>query len=345
MDPLEDELNLRLLRQLVSGNGVHVNISAVSKEYKIHRTTAKRKVESFYQNGILNSPLYPFPRLYDEYPLLVIAKADMPRSAKAREFYRDDSHIFAAFSCMEGSYNTLLVEFFKDLESYHSWREQIVRENKIPSRENRLPAHADIFSNRLTFKYDPNCFINDMEREFKKEDTFELGGLELNELTFSLLKDLLNGKFIRTNDSAIGRELGVNRKTIRSRIDSLLEQGIIEEPRCFFPNLFIPPDYNLVVSLIEVRSDFEDVRKYLANDNNIPRAVETSTEKYNFLIFSAFKTIEDFFSWGDDLNSRFRDDIGAISNTILSSQTIHTIKPQKVSLGLIERRLWEFKGK
>ncbi len=342
MDPLEDELNLRLLRQLVSGQGVHVNISAVSRELGIHRATAKKKVESFYQNDILNSPLYPFPRLYEEYPLLVLAKADMPRSPKAREFYRDDSHIFAAFSCMEGSYNTLLIEFFKDLESYHSWREQIVRENKIPSRENRLPAHADIFSNKLTFKYDPNCFINSMEKKFKDDKSLNIGGSELDEVTFPLFKALMNGEFIRTNDSAIGRELGVNRKTIRRRIDTLLESGVIEEPRCFFPNLFIPPNYNLVVSLIEVMSNFEDVKRYLAKDDNIPRAVETSTEKYNFLIFSAFETIEDFFDWGNKLNSRFRDDIGAISNTILSSQMIHTIKPQKVSLGFIERRLWAF---
>ncbi len=343
MEILEDELNLRLLRYLLSGEGVHVNINQVSKRLDIHRSTAKRKVESFYENNILNRPFYPFPHLYSEYPLLILAKADMPRTRSATEFYKDDSHIFAAFSCMEGSYNTLLIEFFKDLESYQSWREDIVREEKIPSRETRTPAHTEIFSNKLTFKYEPNCFIDGLKRRFQKNEKLDIGGMKLDDTTFPLLEMLLEGECIRTNNSAIGRKLGSNRKTVARRIDTLLESGIIQEPRCFFPHLLIPPGYNLVVSLIEGKSRVKDIKKYIIKDSNIPRALETSIERYNFLIFSAFETIEDFFGWGEELNSMFQGSIGAISNTILSSKMIHTIKPQKVSLGLIERRLWDLK--
>ncbi|MGM0404916.1 MAG: hypothetical protein ACQEQM_02085 [Thermoplasmatota archaeon] len=343
MEPLEDLLNLKLLRYLISGNFVKANISFLSRELGIHRATVKRKLNMLYVNNILNPPLYPFPYLFEKYPLLVLVKADMPRTSEATDFYKDDSHIFAAFSCMEGSYNTLLIEFFEDLESYHSWREQIVKDKKIPPRENRVPAHADIFSNKLTFKYDPNCFIRAMKVQFEKENSLELGGVHFDDTSFKLLKLLLNGECFRTNASALGREIGADRKTVRRRIDSLIENGIINEPRCFFKNLFVPPGYNLVVSLIEVKSNAESVKKYITRDDHVPRAVETSTEKYNFLLFSAFENIEDFFRWGERLNSKFPGSIGAISNTILSSKMIHTIKPHKVSLGLIEHRLWDLK--
>ncbi|MFO7792924.1 MAG: Lrp/AsnC family transcriptional regulator [Candidatus Saliniplasma sp.] len=341
MEPLDDVLNLKLLRYLVPGRSVHANISHISKELGIHRATAKRKLKMLYDEKILNPPLYPFPYLFEKYPLLVLVKADMPRTAEAANFYKDDSHIFAAFSCMEGSYNTLLIEFFKDLESYHSWREQIVKDKKIPSRENRVPAHAEIFSNKLSFKYDPNCFIRALKKQYEEQGYLEMNGVQLDDTTFKLLELLVRGDCFRTNASAIGREINADRKTVRRRIETLLDRGVIEEPRCFFKNLLVPPNYNLVVSLLEVKSNVDNVKRYIANNDHVPRAVETSTEKYNFLIFSAFKTIEDFFNWGEKLNSRFPGSIGAISNTILSSKMIHTIKPHKVSLGLVERRLWD----
>lgn len=340
MSYLEDELDLRILRYLVSGEGVHVNISAVSRAMRIHRSTAKKRVQGFFERGILNPPFYPFPQLFEEFPLLVIVKADMPRTEDARNFYRDDSHIFAAFSCMEGFYNTLLIEFFEDLENYHSWREQIVKEHKIPERGTRAPAHAEFFSNKLTFKYEPSCFIRGLRREFDEEGEVRLGDDILEDEEFHMFEDLMGGDFIRTNYSYIAREVGSNRKTVKRRIEDLLDEGLVDEPKCFFPNLFVPPGYNLVVVMVEVRSGAEEIKTYLKRDDHVARALETSTERYNFLIFAAFKSVEEFFRWGESLNSRYPEKIGAISKTILSSRMIHLIEPQKVSLGFIERKLW-----
>jgi len=217
MELLEDELNLRLLRYLVSGNGVTVNIRAISKDFKIHRATVKRKIKKLYEKNILSSPFYSFLYLYDVYPLLVLVKADMPRTEEVIDFLKDDSHIFAAFSCMEGPYNTFLVEFFKNLESYHSWREQIVKEQKIPSRENRAPADAYIFSNKLTFKYEPNCFIKDLRKQFDNNGFVELNSIRLDNHNFNILEKLMNGEYIQRNDSFLARELEINRKTVKHR--------------------------------------------------------------------------------------------------------------------------------
>jgi len=345
MELLEDEINLRLLRYLVSGNGVSVNINAISKDLKIHRATVRRRIKDLYEKEILNPPFYFFPYLYEAYPLLVLAKADMPRTKEVIDFLKDDSHIFAAFSCMEGPYNTFLLEFFRSLEAYHSWREQIVKEQKIPARENRAPADVYIFSNKLTFKYDPNCFIREMRRNFDKNGFIEINKIKLDKISFFILENVMNGKYIQRNDAFLSRELNVSRKTVKHRVEVMMQKGIIGKPRCFFPNLFIPPGYNLIVSVIEVKSNIQQIKSYMINNDNISRAQEASTGRYNFLIFSAFKTIEHFFEMGEELVSNFPNDIGGISNTILSSRMIHAIKPQKLSLTWIERKLWNIKNK
>ncbi len=335
----DDELNLRLLRYLLSGEGVHVNVSELSRELDIHWATAKKKLEYLYENGILNTPFYPFIQVFEEYPLLVLVKADMPRSEGIKNFYRDDSHIFAAFSCMEGFYNTFLIEFFEGLEEYHSWRGEIVKQDKIPDRGERTPAHAEFFSNKLTFKYEPNCFIDKMAEEFDKEGFVELAGHKIEGVTFQILERVMRGECIRTNYSSIGRDIGVNRKTVKRRIQNLLEKNIIQRPKCFFPYLLVPPGYNLIVTMIEAISDIDEIKEHLRKDGNIPRAIETSTERYNFLVFSAFESVDEFFKWGERLNSKYPEKIGAISKTILSSKMIHLIEPQKVSLGFVEKKI------
>ncbi len=344
MELLEDELNLRLLRHLVSGEGVRVNLSAVAKHLDVHRATAKRRLNFLFENNIVAKPVYPFPTIFEKYPLLVIVRADLPRNREVIEFIKDDTHIFAGFSCMEGPYNTLLMEFFKDLESYHSWRERIVKEKKLPSRDWRSPADASIFSNKLTFRYAPNCFLEEMRKRYQDKGYVDLGEHRLNSSSFELMERLLQGDFLRTNESLLGRKLGSDRKTVGRRIEYLIDHGIISKPCCFFPNLFIPPGYNLVVTMLEARDRRGEIRDFLKRDPNVSRGIDTSSGRYNFLIFTAFRTIEDFFTWGNTLMDTFPDCIGAVSNTFLSSRMIHNIDPQKVSLGWIERRLWEEKG-
>jgi len=341
MNLLDDDLNLRLLHYLVAGEGISVNIRGLSKELKIHRATVKRKLEFLYNSKILTKPFYPFPYLYEAYPLLILVKADMPRSKDVIDFLKDDSHIFAAFSCMEGRYNTFLIEFFKDLESYHNWREDIVKEHKIPSRYNRSAGDANIFSNKLTFKYDPNCLVFDLQKSFEKNKKLNIKDIALDKNSFNILINVMNGKYIQRNDTFLSSELGINRKTVKKHIDSLMKNNVVNSPKCFFPNLFIPPTYNLVVSMIEVKSRMADIRKYVLRNNNVSRAQEASTGRYNLLLFSAFKKIEDFFDMGEEIFTKYPGMIGAIENIILSSKMIHAIKPQKLSLAWIERRLWE----
>lgn len=341
MDLLDDDINLRLLRYLVSGEGVSVNINSLAKALRIHRMTVKRRLSTLVDESIITQPFYPFSYIYKAYPTLILVKADMPRSKDVIDFFKDDSHIFAAFSCMEGAYNTFLIEYFRDLESYHAWREKIVKEYKIPSREHRSPADATIFTNKLMFKNDPNCLVNDVVQRNKKADSVYVDYKKFDPNESMMLSLLLKGKHIQRNDSFLSSELGVNRKTVKRRVRIMMDEGIIGPPSCFFPNLYVPPGYNLVVSLVEVKSRIADIRKHIMNHHNISRAQEASTGRYNLLLFSAWGQIEDFFQMGEQLIDRFSGSIGAIENIFLSSHMTYTIKPQKISLAWIERKLWE----
>ncbi len=343
MEHLEDEFSLRLLRHLVSGEGVDVNINALAKRLGIHRTTAKNKVKALIDQKILDYPKYPFIHLFQEYPLLVLAWADIPRISQARSFFEEDLNIFAAFPCMEGPYNTLLIEFFEDMESYHSWRETIVKDQKLPRRENRTAAEVYMFSNKLEFKYDPACFLNNMRSEFKSNKKMMIGDHKLDKTDFRIFELLLSGEYIHVNETYLANKLGTNRKKIGRRIEKLLKDNIVAPARCYFPDLLAPPKYNMIISMIELKSNRSEIKKFILADNNIPRALESSIGRYNILLFSAFPAIDEFFEWGDRLINKFPESIGAMSNTILSSRTMHTINAQKVSLGLIEKMLLELR--
>lgn len=345
MNHLEDEFSLRLLRHLVSGDGVKVNINSLAKQVDIHRSTASSRVNALFDNRILDRPRYPFLHLFQEYPLLVIALADIPRTTQATEFFKEDSHIFAAYTCREGPYNTLLIEFFKDMESYHSWRETIVNEQKLPSRENRATAEVYIFSNKLGFKYDPSCFIQHLKNEMRNNKKIMLSGHKLDKKDFQIIELLMKGENVYPNDTYIAKENGTNRKKVQRRISTLISDRVIDEPKCYFPDLLTPPKYNLILTMFELKSKKPQVKKDLLKNNHIPRALESSIGRYNILTFSAFPTIDDFFEWADALANRYHDSIGAMSNIILSSKTPHTINPQKVSIGFIENKLQECKIK
>ena len=123
---LNDRLNLDILENICSGVGVDVNISFLSNTFKRHRNTVKAQIEALFEHKIINKPIYPFIWLYQEYPLLVVVRADLPRTKEIDKFLREDEHIFAAFYIRDEEYDTLLIEYHSDLYAYGQWKKKIV---------------------------------------------------------------------------------------------------------------------------------------------------------------------------------------------------------------------------
>jgi hypothetical protein len=71
LELLEDETNLLLLRSLVSGESLSVNINALSRILRKHRNTIRKEVLRLLEYRVVNPPVCPFFGLHKEYPLLV----------------------------------------------------------------------------------------------------------------------------------------------------------------------------------------------------------------------------------------------------------------------------------
>jgi DNA-binding Lrp family transcriptional regulator len=337
-DLLNDTLNLDILENICSGTGVDVNISALSKTFKKHRNTIKSQVRDLFDLKIINKPIYPFIQLYQEYPLLVVVRADLPKTHEIDKFLREDEHIFGAFYVRDEEYNTLIIEYHSNLYTYGQWKKRIVEENKIPPREIRYPAHALFFSNEHIIKYQPESPIFTIEEKLKSGEKMEFNGLKMNNLSFQILNALVLGIGIRTNENLLAKKLNVHRKTIERRISALLKEKVISNPVCRFPKFFVPPTHILIYCLIEIKKSRDKIIKAIKSDPHIPLALETSMGRYNLLLFKVFLNVEEHFKWEDRYDSRFPDCIGAMKKIFLSPQMTASINQQKVSLNIIRHR-------
>jgi len=343
-DLLNDELNLRLLREICTGNGVEVNISKLSRSLKKHRKTIRDRIDPLFENDIINKPIYPFFWLFKEFPLMVITRADLPRDKITNHFIETDPHIFAAFFKKEEEYNTFIIQYHKDIYGYQQWREGLVREGKLPPREIRYPSDSMFFSNQAFIKYNPSHPIELIENHINKLYT-KINDYKLDKLSLQILKKLVNGIGIQTNENYLSEQLGAHRKTIERRISFLLTEKIILEPTCRFPGFVVPPNYTLVVSLIEIKKNPNKIEKAWDADPRIPLILRASTGRYTHLVFSCFYLNEDQVKWQETYDQRFPGCIGAIKNTFLSPSMTFSIAQQFVSLEIIKRRLEKIRGR
>jgi len=62
---------------------------------KRHRNTIREKVRSLLTHRTVDRPVIHFLALFREYPLLVVAYADLPDDEKVSKWIREDRDIFA----------------------------------------------------------------------------------------------------------------------------------------------------------------------------------------------------------------------------------------------------------
>ncbi|MHA2297947.1 MAG: hypothetical protein ACXAEU_04470 [Candidatus Hodarchaeales archaeon] len=339
---LEDLLNLKILNSLCSGTGIAVNINEISKKFGKHRNTVKAKINEFFDHKIIDRPIYPLQWFFKKYHLLVIEKGDFPRDSKTNEWIEKDPYIWAAFFIKEEEYNTLLFGLHESLYAYQNWRESIIDEKKISMGEIRPYLSEVIISTAQSIiKFDPSASIQIMEENYRKGRHKRINGLKMDDFSFDLLKALLSGKGIRTNENLLAKKLDVHRITVQRRIDNLVKNKIISRPTCHFPRIWVPPEYFFVLSLVEIRKNKDLVLNTLKNDPHVPFIIKTYSGRYNLIIFSNFYRIEDHLAWQEEYDQRFNGSIGAVKNTYLSPAMTFSISQEYVSLVYLQKKLKE----
>lgn len=336
---LENEFNLKLLKLLCSGEGVNFNLSELSIQLRKHRNTIKERTDQLLQHKVIYKPLYPFTQLFKEYPLLVISKDEYFRDELTNTFIENDPHIYAAFFFREEVYNTLTIQFHKDFYSYQTWNDRILSEEKITRSENQHPSDALLFSTKRILKFDPAAPINIITKMCKEGKINRINDYELDSLSLNILKRVLRGKGIRTNENLIARKLNVNRKTVQRKIQTLLEEKILARPVSRFPHVIVPPDFLLIFSLFEIKQYCEDVISSLKNDSHITVLIKGNVGRYNLFSMGTFKTIEDHLEWQEQYSQRFPWCIGAVKDMYLSPVMTFSISQNYVTLKLIEKKL------
>jgi hypothetical protein len=212
-----------------------------------------------------------------------------------------------------------------------------VEENRIPSREKRYPANSIFFSNRKIIKFQPFSSIAIIERSFNNDPHLKMNGLKMNHLTISILKRLLMGEGIRTNENMLSSVLDVHRKTIERRVDLLLEGGIISDPCSRFPHWLVPPDHILVQYMVEIRNHKKHIIRDIIKDPYVPMALHAHTGGYNLLILGVFPNVEDHFLWEEIYNEKFPGCLGRVKKIYLSPKMVRSMDVKKISNGIIDR--------
>jgi hypothetical protein len=342
---LEDETTLRLLTMLVSGECVSVNVNALSKILRRHRTTVRKQVLSLLQNRVVDRPVCPFLGLYREYPLLVIVRADLPDEKPVRDWIVEDPHIFAAYWSRHSEYNMLLFVYHRDVLGYQLWREALAEERRIPPRETRMPSSSIYVSNQLMIKYDPTAAIRLMEDELNEKGRIEINNLKLETEQFNILKHLVSSRVFKINENLLSRQLRIHRKTVMRRIDQLLKERWISEPTCRFPDHLCPPNYVLAYAMLDIVKARDRIHHALRDDPHVSMALRVSIGGYNAIVFSAHPDISAHMDWEQEFGRRFPGCIGRADVSYLSPRNKITIDQQYVSLCAIGDRLARIRGR
>ena len=338
-DILNDELNLRILKMICAGEGVSVNYSYLSKKLKKHRDTIKKRVNALFRNKIINQPVYPFFGQFKIHPLMGLVQADIPLNEQFEKWISTDDHIFAAYRLRRGEYNVLLILFHRNILRYQLWRKSLVKEGKIPPRDIRYPSSASFFSTQMMIKYAPSAAVPLLKEVFEERGKITLNDYKLNKLDLEILDNLANGEGVRINEHFLAKKLGINRKTVRQRIDKLLKENMILRPVCRFSAFFCPPDSVLVIALLEVKKDERELVKYFRKDPHISLAFQICSGRYNYLLFEVFEEVEDHIKWEHELNQRFGGCFGASDAIYLTPNMMINMDQQKVSLEVINKKL------
>ena len=277
---LDDSLNLELLQLICSGEGVEINISELSQRLNKHRNTIAARIENLFSNRIIEKPFHPFPKIFDENPLLVFEKANLPRNQKTNKWIEHDSHIWAAFFVKDEEYNSLLIELHEDLHAFQMWRDSVIGEEwvSLPSGQESISSDAIYLSTKAIIKNDPVASIELLKDQFKRLPELTINGLKMDQLYLDLIEFLVLGNGVWTNPNLLSRKLDVHRVTVQRRLDLLLQEKIISPPVSRFPRIWAPPEYFIVLSMIELKKEKDRISKVLIKDPHTSLIVRTIRE-------------------------------------------------------------------
>jgi predicted transcriptional regulator/DNA-binding Lrp family transcriptional regulator len=299
---LEDKDNLDIIESLVKGESVTVNYSELGRILEKNRGTVQNRVEKLLINNIIEPPSFPFYYIFSAYPLLMITNMDIPDceecNPRIHKWIREETRIVASYKCEQGEYGSLIFSLHESLMRGHEWMANIPdvleKQYNVEKTHATFNSNTIYVSNQLMLKYEPSTCVKILEREQEKGE-LELCGYPLDKLDLTIIKTLLSGEGIKYNRNKIHRQTGLHYKTIKKRVDTLLENKILLRPVCNFPNLFTPPGHLLSYMFLNVNYAEESEVNSLMRNVDMSVIWKSILSKYNMLGFHIHRDLNDLY--------------------------------------------------
>ncbi|MFW9802615.1 MAG: hypothetical protein ACFFFC_08190 [Candidatus Thorarchaeota archaeon] len=346
-DPLNDPLNVELLKLVCSGQGVEINVSELAETFRKHRNTISSRIDNIFRHEIVDKPFHPLPLLFNQYPFLVIEKCEFPRDIRTNKWIELDPFIWAAFFFRDEEYNTLLIELHKDLFHYQTWKDRIVDEGLVSIKRGRDYIHSQAIyvDTKAIVKYDPSSNLHVIKENQREGILGEVNGLEMDNTYLNLIEALLRGRGVWTNPNALAKRLGIHRRTAQRRLKLLLDKRIISPAVSRFPRIWVPPQYFMVLSLLEIKSHKEQIQNALSADPHISFLAKTVADRYNYVSIAGFYKVRDHLNWEEEYSQRFSESLGAVKNVYLSPAMTFSIHQQFVALTYLDQLADQLRGR
>ena len=120
-----DEIDLKILKCLVSGKGLKINQTLLCNITGMHRKTVEKRIAQMFQEQLISEPVCRFPNFFVPpnfiltYSLFEIKK----QNQKIIREIRKDPHIPIALNIIHGKYNLLMFGNYHNLSEHLRWEE------------------------------------------------------------------------------------------------------------------------------------------------------------------------------------------------------------------------------
>lgn len=120
-----DETDLKIIKCLVSGEGIKISQTLLCKKTGLHRKTVEKRIEAFLKEGLISKPMCRFPNFFvpPNYILTYSLYEIKDSKEKVMDEIRKDPQAPIAIKIIHERYNLLLFGNYRSIGDHLKWEE------------------------------------------------------------------------------------------------------------------------------------------------------------------------------------------------------------------------------
>ncbi len=121
-----DDLDLKIVKSLVTGKGMKINLSLLSSKSGLHRKTVEKRIEVLLREDYIAKPVCRFPKFFvPPHHVLTYSLFEIKKSKeRVINEIKKDPHVPIALKIIHGKYNLLLFGNHTSISDHLSWEEE-----------------------------------------------------------------------------------------------------------------------------------------------------------------------------------------------------------------------------